>query len=135
MKKVTAIIERGADGSYGIYTPKLKNTIIGEGNTVEEAKADFLIGYQEMVDTYKEDNKPLPKELQDIEFTYQYDLAAFYDAHPYLNVSKIAQYVGINDTLMRQYRRGQYISEAQVLRIQNGIRAIGKELSATTLVK
>lgn len=135
MKKVTAIIERGADGSYGIYTPKLKNTIIGEGNTVEEAKADFLIGYQEMVNTYKEDNKPLPKELQDIEFTYQYDLAAFYDAHPYLNVSKIAQYVGINDTLMRQYRRGQYISEAQVLRIQNGIRAIGKELAATTLVK
>lgn len=73
--------------------------------------------------------------MDDIEFVYQYDLAAFYEAHPYLNVSRIAQYVGINDTLMRQYRRGQYISEAQIMRIQNGIRAIGKELADTTLVK
>jgi len=135
MKQVKAIIERGADGSYSIYTPTLKNAIIGEGKTVAEAKEDFMIGYQEMVETYQEDGKPVPKELDGIEFAYQYDLAAFYEAHPYLNVSKIAQYVGINDTLMRQYRRGQYISEAQVLRIQNGIRAIGKELAATTLVK
>lgn len=135
MKKVIAIIEKGKDGSYGIYTPKLKNTIIGEGNTVEEAKADFLIGYQEIVDTYKEDNKPLPKELQDIEFTYQYDLAAFYEAHPYLNVSQVANFIGINDGLMRQYRRGQYISETQIMRIQNGIQSIGKELAGTVLVR
>ncbi len=135
MKKVIAIIEKGKDGSYGIYTPKLKNTIIGEGNTVEEAKADFLIGYQEMVDTYKEDGKPLPKELQDIEFTYQYDLAAFYEAHPYLNVRQVANFIGINDGLMRQYRRGQYISETQIMRIQNGIQSIGKELAGTVLVR
>lgn len=135
MKKVTAIIERSNDGSYSIYAPKLKNTIIGEGATVAEAKEDFLIGYREMVETYQQDGKPIPKELDNIEFVYQYDLAAFYEAHPYLNVSQIAQYIGINDTLMRQYRRGQYISEAQILRIQNGIRAIGKELAGTTLVK
>ena len=135
MKKVKAIIERGADGLYSIYTPTLKNNIIGEGATVAEAKQDFLIGYQEIIDTYKEDGKRLPRELNNIEFVYQYDLAAFYQAHPYLNVSKIAQFIGINDTLMRQYKRGQYISETQILRIQNGIRAIGKELSNTTLVK
>lgn len=51
MKKVTAIIERGDDGLYSIYTPKLKNAIIGEGATVAEAKEDFLIGYCEMVET------------------------------------------------------------------------------------
>lgn len=135
MKKVKAIIERGADGLYSIYTPTLKNNIIGEGATVAEAKQDFLIGYQEIIDTYKEDGKRLPRELNNIEFVYQYDLAAFYQAHPYLNVSKIAQFTGINDTLMRQYKRGQYISETQILRIQNGIRAIGEELANTTLVK
>lgn len=135
MKKVKAIIERGADGLYSIYTPTLKNNIIGEGATVAEAKQDFLIGYQEIIDTYKEEGKRLPRELNNIEFVYQYDLAAFYQAHPYLNVSKIAQFIGINDTLMRQYKRGQYISETQILRIQKGIRAIGKELANTTLVK
>lgn len=71
MKKVTAIIEKGRDGSYSIYTPTLQNNIIGEGNSVAKAKADFLIGYQEMIDTYKEDGKPIPKELQDIEFSYK----------------------------------------------------------------
>ncbi len=135
MKKVIAIIEKGEDGKYSIYTPKLKNTIIGEGDTVEEAKADFSIGYQEMVDTYHADGKPLPKELQNIEFIYQYDLAAFYEAHPYLNVSQVANYIGINDGLMRQYRRGQYISETQIMRIQTGIQSIGKELAGTVLVR
>lgn len=135
MKKVIAIIEKGRDGSYSIYTPTLQNNIIGEGNSVAEAKADFLIGYQEMIDTYKEDGKPIPKELQDIEFSYKYDLAAFYEAHPYINVSKMANYIGINSGLMRQYRRGQYISERQIIRIQKGIQTIGKELAETVLVR
>ncbi len=135
MKKVIAIIEKGKNGSYSIYTPTLQNNIIGEGNSVAEAKADFLIGYQEMIDTYKEDGKPIPKELQDIEFSYKYDLAAFYEAHPYINVSKMANYIGINSGLMRQYKRGQYISERQIIRIQKGIQSIGKELAETVLVK
>lgn len=135
MKKITAIIEKGKDGSYSIYTPTLQNNIIGEGNSIAEAKADFLIGYQEMIDTYKEDGKPIPKELQDIEFSYKYDLAAFYEAHPYINVSKMANYIGINSGLMRQYRRGQYISERQIIRIQKGIQSIGKELAETVLVR
>ncbi len=68
MKKVTAIVESGTDGSYSIYALKLKNTIIGEGATVAEAKEDFLIGYREMVETYQQDGKPIPKELDNIEF-------------------------------------------------------------------
>ena len=36
---------------------------------------------------------------------------------------------------MRQYKQGQYISEEQVLRIQDGIRAVGRELSVITLLK
>ena len=78
-----------------------------------------------------------PQWLIDGDYTieYQYDTAAFYDAHPYLNVSKTAQYIGINATLMRQYRRGQYISESQLLRIQEGIHRIGRELAGATLFR
>lgn len=39
--KTTALIEKGKDGTFGIFTPDLNSTIIGEGNTVAEAKADF----------------------------------------------------------------------------------------------
>lgn len=135
MKKVIAIIEKGEDGSYGIHAPKLKNCIIGDGDTVAEAKEDFLIGYQEMIESYVDFGKPIPEELQGIEFVYQYDISAFYDAHPYLNVSKLAEHIHLNKSLMRQYKRGQYISERQVLRIQEGIRSIGRELAGITLIK
>lgn len=135
MKKVIVIIERAEDGTYGVHAPKLKNFIVGEGDTVAAAKEDFLAGYEEMKEVYREDGLPIPEELSNITFEYQYDLSAFYEAHPYLNISKLAEYIKINSSLMRQYKRGQYISEKQVLRIQEGIRAIGKELSTITLVK
>lgn len=62
-------------------------------------------------------------------------LSAFYNAHPYLNVSKLAEHLHVNASLMRQYKHGQYISEEQVMRIQEGIRSVGRELATTTLVK
>lgn len=135
MKKVIAIIERGEDGTYGIHAPQLENVIIGEGDTVAEAKEDFLNSYNEMAESYIDDGAPVPEELRDIEFEYRYDISAFYDAHPYLNVSKLAEHMNINASLMRQYRQGQYISEEQVMKIQEGIRSVGRELAGTTLVK
>ncbi len=133
--KTIAIIERGKDGSFGIYTPNLQNTISGNGSTLAEAKADFEEAYQEIFEVFASMGEPVPKELQNLEFEYHYDLGAFYEAHPYLNVSQVAKYIGINDTLMRQYRRGQYISEMQIARIQEGIHEIGRELSGTILVR
>lgn len=135
MKKVIALIEKGEDGLFGVHAPELKNVIIGSGETVDKAKEDFLEGYQEMVETYIDDGKPVPVELKDVEFEYRYDISAFYNAHPYLNVSKLAERLNINSSLMRQYKQGQYISEEQVLRIQDGIRSVGQELSSVTLVK
>lgn len=135
MKKVIAIIERGEDGTYGIHAPQLENVIIGEGDTVAEAKEDFLNSYNEMAESYIDAGTPVPEELRDVEFEYRYDISAFYDAHPYLNVSKLAEHMNINASLMRQYRQGQYISEEQVMKIQEGIRSVGRELAGTTLVK
>lgn len=135
MKKIVAIIEKGEDGSYGIHAPKLKNFFFGEGNTVLEAKEVYLNSYKEMLESYTENGKTIPDELQDIEFVYQYDISAFYNAHPYLNVSKLAKHIHVNTSLMRQYKCGQYISEKQVLRIQEGIRSIGRELAGITLIK
>ena len=106
-----------------------------EGETVAEAKADFSAAYKEALEAFAIIGRPVPEELKDLEFEYQYDLSAFYNAHPYLNLSKTANYLGINDTLMRQYRRGQYISEKQIMRIQSGIRRIGAELQNVTLIR
>jgi len=71
----TALIERGKDGTFGIFTPDIYSTIIGEGNTVEEAKADFENSVREIIQFYKEDGIELPDELKDIQFVYKYDIA------------------------------------------------------------
>jgi predicted RNase H-like HicB family nuclease len=39
--KTTALIEMGKDGTYSVYTSEIDSAIIGTGDTVVEAKADF----------------------------------------------------------------------------------------------
>ena len=130
----TALIERGKDGTFGIFTPDINHTIIGDGNTVEEAKADFENSVQEMILSYTETNRKLPDELKDIQFVYKYDIASMFNYYDWINVSKFARKAGINPSLMRQYRMGTtYISENQMNKIENTLHSLGNELTAIKL--
>ena len=81
----TALIERGKDGTFGIFTPDIDHTIIGDGNTVEEAKADFENSVQEMILSYTETDKEIPDELKDIQFVYKYDIASMFNYYDWIN--------------------------------------------------
>jgi len=130
----TALIERGTDGTFGIFTPDINSTIIGEGKTVEEAKADFENSVREIIRFYKEDGIALPDELRDIQFVYKYDIASMFDYYNWINVSKFARKAGINPSLMRQYRMGKTsISEYQISKIESTLHSLGKELEAIRL--
>jgi len=129
-----ALIERGKDGTFGVYTPDISSTIIGEGNTVEEAKADFENSVREVIQLYKDEGKELPDELKDVQFVYKYDVASMFSYYDWINVSRFAKKAGINSSLMRQYRMGRtYISEHQKGKIQSTLNAFGKELAAINL--
>jgi predicted RNase H-like HicB family nuclease len=130
----TALIERGKDGTFGIFTPDINSTIIGEGNTVEEAKADFENSLREIIESYREYGDELPDELKDIQFVYKYDIASVFDYYNWINVSQFAKVAGINPSLMRQYRMGKtYISENQVSKIETTLHQLGNELAAIKL--
>jgi predicted RNase H-like HicB family nuclease len=130
----TALIERGKDGVFGVFTPDINSTIIGAGNTVEEAKADFENSVREIIQFYKEDGLELPDELKGIQFVYKYDVASIFDYYNWINVSQFAKKTGINPSLMRQYRMGKtYISEKQVHKIENTLHQLGNELAAIKL--
>ncbi|MBQ7734816.1 MAG: pilus assembly protein HicB [Bacteroidales bacterium] len=133
MKK-TALIEMGKDGKFTIFTLDIESTIIGEGTSVEEARSDFENSLKEVIECYTENNEPLPDELQDIEFVFKYDTPSFLNYYKYLNMTQFAKFAGINPSLMRQYKRGQYISEKQVSKIQSAVHKIGKELAAIKLL-
>jgi predicted RNase H-like HicB family nuclease len=132
--KTTALIEKGKDGTYGVFTPKLNSVIIGDGNTVSEAKSDFENSVKEVFAYYEESGEPLPKELQNIEFVYKYDIASMFEYYNWINVSKFAEKAGINSSLMRQYRTGKtYISENQIGKIENTLHKLGNELATIKL--
>lgn len=131
--KVLVLIEKD-DNGFGAFTANTKSTIIGEGKTVDEAKADFLNSYKEVVEVYVEMGKPLPEELRDPVFEYTYDISALFDAFKFLNVSKFAESIGISASLMRHYKRGDtYISARQAKRIEAGLHRIALDLLAVNL--
>lgn len=70
MKK-TAIIEKGKDGFYTVYSSDTDSTIIGNGSTIEQAIVDFENTLHEVFKAYAEDGEELPLELQDVEFEYK----------------------------------------------------------------
>jgi len=133
--KTLALIEKGNDGTFGIFTPELQHTIIGEGSTVAEAKTDFENSVNEMLASYTELKKEIPAELQKLQFDYNYDLASLFNQYDFINVSKFARMAGINASLMRQYKAGnQYISENQLSKIEEAIHKIAREMEAIKLI-
>ena len=128
--KTTAIIETGPERDFDIYLSDLQDHgIWGNGSTVQEAKEDLLNTYQEMLDSYAEEGKPIPEELRDLEFDYKYDIASFFDEFRWINISALAKVLGMNRSLLYQYKKGNtYISHAQMKRIEEGVHELGRKL-------
>ena len=135
-KKAIIIIEKGMDGGYSVYpSDDITSVIIGDGATVEDAKADFIHSFEEVVGFLKEDGLPVPEDMQDVEFEFRYDLSSLFNYFSFINVSQLAKVLGINPSLMRQYKSGSaYISERQINRIEEGIHRLGKQMMEIKLI-
>ena len=108
--------------------------MFGNGSTVAEAKADFENSVREFIEVFEETGKPDPDDLKNTTFVYKYDMPSFLSYYKILNMTQFAKYAGINPSLMRQYKHGQYVSEKQVSKIQTAIHKIGRELAAVQLL-
>lgn len=130
--KTTALIERGKDGKYSVYTPDLVSTIVGEGMTVAEAKADFENTLKEVIESFAEGEDM--GEFKNLQIVYKYDVASVFNYFDFINATKFAKWAGINAGLMRQYKTSSaYISEAQAQKIERALHIIGRELSSVSL--
>jgi hypothetical protein len=127
-------IEKQSDGTYIAYnTTGEKVMLIGTGDTVKEAKDDFFNSIEEVKATYGP-NEVMPSCLSEpVEF--HFDLSSLFEYYNMFNVSALARYLGINDSLMRQYRKGDTpISDKQLEKIETGIHRLASELAALRLV-
>jgi predicted RNase H-like HicB family nuclease len=126
--KIKAFIERGNDGTYGIYmdADNLDYSINGSGNTVEDAKKDFLEAYEAMKNHYKKEGK----DFTECKFSYEYDVASFLDYFSKVfSKPALESITGVNQKQFFHYSAGKNPSKKTILKIQEGLHKLGKELS------
>ncbi|MDR1881809.1 MAG: type II toxin-antitoxin system HicB family antitoxin [Prevotella sp.] len=133
--KLKAIVELWDNGTYSIYvTNTRKHNISAQGNSVEEAKAGLQDAINDYAAIYQETGKPVPREINNPEFEYKYDLASFFNCFDCLNMTNLAKKAGINASLLRQYKNKiTFASEKQTKKLQYAINSLGNELAAVRL--
>ena len=121
MKKYKFIVEK-TDTGYSAYE---KSLIIGiVGNTLEDLYNMAL----DAVNLYLGSNENSQADLSQIKFIY--DIPQFFEYYSFLNVREFAKYIGMSSGSMYHYAQGvKKPSEKQAIKILNGIRTIGNELS------
>ena len=134
--KVTAHIERGTDGTYGIYYDTEKYNLdylcIGNGNTVEEAIKDFYVCYEDMRNLFKDENK----YFQEVEFEFEYDTSSFLNYYTtYFSLAGLSRLTGIHQGQLSHYVNGtRNPSKQTVQKIDNSIHSFAKNLSQVHFV-
>jgi hypothetical protein len=136
MNKVKAFIERGSDGAYGVYVDLEDDTlnygIIGDGNTVDEAIADFRGCYEDMKKSFEKDRQ----YFQEAEFEFHYDTASFLDYYTnYFSLAGLSRLTGIHQGQLSHYVNGtRNPSKQTIQKIDNSIHQFAKNLSRVKFV-
>ena len=124
--KVEMIVERTKTG-YSAYAKKYP--VYTAGKNLSELKSRIT----EALNIYfhRERKKLTEKDIQVI-----LDLPQFFEFYKVINASALSERIGMNQSLLAQYIHGyKKPSSAQVTRILNGVREIGKELASVSIVE
>ena len=132
MKTIKAIIEKGEDGLFSVYTEGIPGAY-GGGLTEQEAKDDFTEQLEEQAEFHFERTGLYPEWHNNYTIEYSYNLTGFFMAFPFINASEFAKAVGVNPSLMRQYKNGlAFASEKQRQSIQQAYEEILKRMQSVS---
>ena len=95
--KTTAMIEIGKDLTYDIYTvdDTLGFMLLGQGNSITEAKLDFLKSKKDMETIFVREGRQF--DFENLDFEYKYDTGSFLRYSPF-TLTWLAHATGINYT-------------------------------------
>ncbi len=129
---VKVIMERGADGSFSAYIAdnKLPFGIIGEGKTARETREDFIGGYEDMREHYKE----IGKEFPEVDFDFHFDMPSFLQYYAYaFSLAGLERITGVAQGQLSHYINGtRRPGEKTTRKIEERIHAFGAEISAVS---
>lgn len=131
--QIVAIIEKGSDGFFSIRSEQKVGRYYfgGYGESVKAAKEDFIESVRESMAGAAKEGTGIPVA---VDIAFRYDIPSFFNYFDYLNVSKFAEYAGINESRMRAYKSGlAYPGERTTRKIMKAIESIGKEISAARI--
>ena len=131
--QIVAIIERGSDGFYSVRSEQKVGRYYfgGYGEDVKSAKEDFLASVRESLDGAAREGAQIPVG---IDISFRFDLPSFFNYFDYLNVSKFAEYAGINESRMRAYKSGlAFPGEKTTRRIMKAIEQIRQDLLSASI--
>lgn len=135
MEKFKVAIEKQEDGTYIAYNTNYDEaTLIGSGATINDAKEDFTKSVESVRETLMQEDGKVD-EIYKNPPEFHFSLASLFEYYSMINVSAFARFLGINESLMRQYKKGDtYISDVQLQKIEDGIHRLGAELTNLRLV-
>lgn len=133
--KAIAIIERGTDGTYGIYieSDNVPFGAIGDGETVAAAMADFRNSISEIKAYYAEEGREFP---QDLEFEFKYDTASFLQQYAYaFTLAGLERITGVNQRQLSHYINGiRKPSVKTTQKIEQRLHEFGAEITSVRFV-
>jgi predicted RNase H-like HicB family nuclease len=135
MRKLAVIIEKGDNGNYGAYVPRLPGCI-SEGDTIEYLKANIKDAIAEHLEALEEFNEvPDGIDIKNLTFEFRLDLPSFSRAFSWINISELADKAGLNKSLVRQYTSGKkHPSEKQASLLQRALDQMANDLSKVQLI-
>lgn len=134
MKQITAIIEKNADGGYGVYCTD--EMFSGMGDTAEAAKEDMKAAIRHFVDASREDGYQYPKWLDgEYEIVYKFDTQSLLQYYAgVITPAALGRLSGINPKQLWSYMHGKSKPrEAQVKKIEAALHKLGNELCSLSL--
>ncbi|HAH22269.1 MAG TPA: DNA-binding protein [Prolixibacteraceae bacterium] len=135
--KVDALIEKGLDGTFDVHfgedTKGLTFGLLGQGNTVTEAIADFYHSRDEMKELYIKTGQSFPDNL---EFNFKYDTASFLAYYSkVLSLAGLQRITGVNQGQLSHYVTGhRRPSPKTVEKIEKSLHAFAEEISQVHFV-
>ena len=122
------MIESGADGRYGLCTEAgdLPFLVVGDGDTIEAAKADFTAVYE----AYRDEYYKRKGERVEAQFDFRWDVSALLQqVKPYVSFVGLSEVTGISRQMLSQYACGfRRPKDAQRAKIVEGIARLADKL-------
>lgn len=134
--QVKATIERGDNGTYDVtmeYLSQIPFGLLGQGNNVEEAIADFYNSYNEMKSFLVEKGEVYPP----LEFHFVYDIPSFLKRYAYaFSLAGLGRITGINERQLSHYINGiRKPSLKTTLKIEQKLKEFAGEIAMLQFIK